>query len=354
MKRRAEAAAVASATAQIESESMTAGTTGIPPTQQPEEPPHKKFKPLFDATAPTAEELVRFKKSLADPNLDVEAIVNGSQTQTQTQGVGRAGRTMGVSTMEILREEEEETQAGETAPRELRGAKRARVDLMEESGAGLGVGMEMEVEAGSSRSRSRAASITSLSTIAGASAAKRRAVENVNAVQRTVDAEPVAGQAAAGPAKKPASTTFNSRDERNKAEEREKEAEKGKGKQVSSSKMDTDDAFLTAIASRKRGKKTEDEFDRDFNKLKIPKPELDKDRRDPEEEWAVLKEFGDDSDVRGNFMVIVDLEPYKRDEAAIEAQRQKNWNPDWDGRENHKKFKQVGSSYFFDMFNVGK
>uniref|UniRef100_A0A8H8CF78 FHA domain-containing protein n=1 Tax=Psilocybe cubensis TaxID=181762 RepID=A0A8H8CF78_PSICU len=342
MRKRAEAAAAAAAAASATAQTDSAWPA-IPPTQQPEEPPLKKFRPLFESTAKDPEELERFKRSLADPNMDVQAIVNGTQSQTQTQagetqGSRRnaAGRTMGVSTMEILREEDEEdTQGGQTAPGERgpRGAKRARLDSMEESGAGM-------EEAGMVRSRSRAVSNASVGSTTGASAAKRRAVENVNAVQRTAESEPPAG-----PSKKPISTTFeafDSREAKNKAKEQEKEAEKAKCKQASSSKVDTDQPFLTAIASRKRGKKAEnlDQFDKDFNNLQIVKPKLDSDRRDPEEEWALLKEFGDDSDVRGNFMIIVDLEVYKKDEAAIEAQRQKSWNPAWDGRPNFKKFKQ--------------
>lgn len=326
-----------------ESESTTMGTTGIAETLP--EPPLKKFKALFEASNPTADALAHFTEALADPDLDVEAIVNSqTQTQTDTQGLGKGGRSargMGVSSLAILREEEEETQA-RPAPRDLQGTKRPRLDSVDES-------VGMEIDAGSSRSR--ASSSAGVGASAGASAAKRRAVENVNAVQRTTSEAPAAGapKTAVGATNKPPST-FNSREEKGKAKEREKE----KDKQISTatSKPDTDDAFLKAIASTKRGKKTEDEFDREFNKLKIRKPGLDEGRRDPEEEWAVLKDFEDDTNVRGNFMVIVDLEPYKKDPVAIEAARQRHSNPAWDGLPNFKKFKQVGFLLVLLMLNA--
>ncbi|KAG2347342.1 hypothetical protein BDR05DRAFT_652330 [Suillus weaverae] len=76
----------------------------------------------------------------------------------------------------------------------------------------------------------------------------------------------------------------------------------GGGKHV----VDKDEAFLTAVASKKRGKKTEDEFDREFNKLRIAKPDLQRE----EQPWTDMGDF-DLPNIRGNFMTIVDLEVYK-------------------------------------------
>jgi hypothetical protein len=70
--------------------------------------------------------------------------------------------------------------------------------------------------------------------------------------------------------------------------------------------VDKDEAFLTAVASKKRGKKTEDEFDREFNKLRISKPDLQRE----EQPWTDMGDF-DLPNIRGNFMVIEDLEVYK-------------------------------------------
>jgi hypothetical protein len=68
---------------------------------------------------------------------------------------------------------------------------------------------------------------------------------------------------------------------------------------------DVDNKFLKAIASMKKGKKNEDSFDREFNNLRISKPDLkDNDR---EKEWSVLADFGDERNIRGNFMVVVEM-----------------------------------------------
>jgi hypothetical protein len=101
-------------------------------------------------------------------------------------------------------------------------------------------------------------------------------------------------------------------------------------------KPDTDAAFLKALASTKRGKKAEDQFDRQFNQLKISKPGLDKE----EEEWAVLEDFGDDRNVRGNFMVVVEMEVFRKEGGRPGGEV----SVDWGQRPNFKKFKKVGSS----------
>jgi hypothetical protein len=96
---------------------------------------------------------------------------------------------------------------------------------------------------------------------------------------------------------------------------------------------DRDEAFLKAIASTKKGKRLEDTFDREFNELKISKPDL---REDLREEWSLLADFGDERDIRGNFMVIVEMDIHK-------AQRPlgKAIQSDWQLRDNFKKFKKV-------------
>ena len=47
---------------------------------------------------------------------------------------------------------------------------------------------------------------------------------------------------------------------------------------------DTDAAFLQALASTKRGKRREDDFDREFNNLRISKPEIGQDAGDDADE----------------------------------------------------------------------
>jgi hypothetical protein len=100
---------------------------------------------------------------------------------------------------------------------------------------------------------------------------------------------------------------------------------------------DTDAAFLKALASTKRGKKTEDDFDREFNQLKISKPDL---QAEKEDEWAVLRDFGEDRNLRGNFMVVVEMD-ISCDSSGARA-RANFTSIDWLSRPNYKKFKKVG------------
>lgn len=105
---------------------------------------------------------------------------------------------------------------------------------------------------------------------------------------------------------------------------------------------DKDDAFLKAVASTKRGKKSEDTFDREFNNLRISKPDLERARED--EEWKVLEEFGDDGDVRGNFMVVVDCPVFREAGTNTDHMRRGEGRVEWVGRPDFKKFKKVRDS----------
>ncbi|KAI6127036.1 hypothetical protein F5141DRAFT_370413 [Pisolithus sp. B1] len=99
--------------------------------------------------------------------------------------------------------------------------------------------------------------------------------------------------------------------------------------------LDTDQAFLTAVASRKRGKKGEDDFDREFNKLRISKPDI---HGEQEEDWAVLGDFDDDvRNIRGNFMVVMEVDVY-RDACPREVTPARR---DYDGKPNFKKFRKT-------------
>ena len=100
-------------------------------------------------------------------------------------------------------------------------------------------------------------------------------------------------------------------------------------------KPDTDSAFLKAIASTKRGKRVEDNFDREFNQLKISKPDIL--REEPEQQWAVLANFGDEVEVRGNFMVIVEMEVPQVNKRPYSIHQ-----AEWLNTPNFKKFKKVG------------
>ena len=98
-------------------------------------------------------------------------------------------------------------------------------------------------------------------------------------------------------------------------------------------KLDVDTAFLKAVASTKKGKKKEDDFDRDFNNLRISRPELDR----QDEEWDVVDDFGKDTGIRGNFMVILEMDvPDSRN-----CLQRRPAQSDWRGLPNFKKFKKV-------------
>ncbi|KAF9013786.1 hypothetical protein BDZ89DRAFT_457079 [Hymenopellis radicata] len=246
-----------------------------------EEPSYKKHKALFDSLDPDN----------AGISFDGTAF---SQTQFGSDTPGGAGF------LRTVHEEEEETQTQSTGPTQSRGQKRKASETEDAEMAEVGQALQPR-------------SVTPSSGELPPS--KKRAVENVNAVERlptTVVQD--------GHMRPPPSTVKAS-----------KSAKPG----ADPGKPDTDAAFLKAIASTKRGKKNEDEFDREFNKLKISKPNLEKDA--VHEQWKVLDDFGDDANIRGNFMVVVPLDVYKKD---ARAKSRGEPNREWDGLPNFKKFKK--------------
>ncbi|CAA7263776.1 unnamed protein product [Cyclocybe aegerita] len=261
----------------------------------PEEPPLKKFKALFEASGAEADApAMDFESFNPEESIPQFSVGLSSQTQTQTQAEtepGRFGRGFPSSSLAVLREEEEETQGSSSQ----RGTKR-RADDEEE---------DVEMQLVQDRQPSEASS--------GPPMSKRRAVENVNAVENVA-------RGASKPPSTVGTVTLTGKE----------------GHGAAPGKPDTDAAFLKAIASTKRGKKGEDDFDREFNKLKISKPQLNK-PAEPEEEWAVLAEFGDDSGLRGNFMVVVEIDVYKKNPKDKENQVS---NQAWNGKPNFKKFKK--------------
>lgn len=116
---------------------------------------------------------------------------------------------------------------------------------------------------------------------------------------------------------------------------------KKKGSGATSGKPDADVAFLKAVASTKKGRRHEDEFDREFNKLKITVPTARIEESD--QDWDLLKDFGDEN-IRGNFMVVVDLEIHQKENTTPRAST--NIRPEWQGKPNFKKFKQVCKSFY--------
>ena len=206
-----------------------------------------------------------------------------------------------------MREEEEETQSGmgSLGERDGRGTKRK---------AGMWDDGDEDVEIAGVEEALNEGSESGLGLVVP----KKRAVENVNAVERSE-----------GPASNPVNPHGDSMPVG---------ATKLGKPGAAPGKPDTDAAFLKAIASTKRGKKTEDSFDREFNKLKISKPDLG--REEQEKEWAVLDDFGDEGNVRGNFMVVMEMEVCRK-EGETREKRAGDMNLEWHTRPNFKKFKKV-------------
>ena len=135
-------------------------------------------------------------------------------------------------------------------------------------------------------------------------------------------------------------------------------------KSPSTNKLDTDENFLRAVNSMKRGKKHEDEFDREFNQLRITNPKAKKkqDRDKISEDvidtattadaaavsrpWDAIDDFGDVG-LRGNFMVVVEMDVHRSSaRSVLTARSQDSANIEWAGRPNFKKFKLVRIAAF--------
>ncbi|KAK0447454.1 proline-rich protein [Desarmillaria tabescens] len=269
----------------IESQLATIGRIEVP-----EEPAYKKHKALFDASDPE-------KAGITFDGTNFSGFQSSAASQTQNQSETLGSRSSRSGALHPVREEEEETQ--QSVPEGSRGQKRKT----------FSEDVEMaDVE-----------EVLAPTPETEAPPAKKRAVDNDNAVHRLP------------------TTTIQAEDRTRPKPPSTVQPTKSKSG-ASPGKPDTDDAFLKAIASTKRGKKNEDEFDREFNKLKISKPELNKEN--PEDEWKVLEQFGDDNRVRGNFMVVVPMEVHGKHGGRT---RQTETNAEWQGKPNFKKFNKVTS-----------
>ncbi|KAF7760865.1 hypothetical protein Agabi119p4_10274 [Agaricus bisporus var. burnettii] len=254
------------------------------------EPPLKKFKALFDASDPT--------RSGAG-SYDEDAIMGTASSPTQSQTQGFVRRPAAGSSLNALREEEEELE--ESTQSAARGVKRPLDVVREEDGDVEMVGIGAE---GDEPPR------------------KKQALNNSESAQHEA-------------------TTSEPPKSNKKDKERDPGAPVGK--------PDTDAGFLKAVASTKKGKRTEDAFDREFNKLRIskPKPEdVQRQERDEEEEWRKFTDFGDDADLRGNFMVVMEMNVYRNDEGGStpvgmgRGTRNKELPEEWRDKPNFKKFKK--------------
>lgn len=271
-----------------------------------EEPPHKRFKALFDASDPDRlfaqsqlpESALELSETSGNPFLTAGSYVprsDSSQTQTQPSIPGAPLPTTTRPALTAVREEEEES--GPSYP---------------ESQALVG---------GRSRKRGRGgedAEMEDDENVRPVGPSKRQAVEHINAIGSTPEVP-----TSETPAPAPAHTAT---------------ATQKKAAGAMPGKPDTDAEFLKAVASRKRGKKTEDEFDREFNNLRISKPDLAVDAR--EHEYTVLADFGDDTSLRGNFMTVLEMDVFKRD-GPMPGRLRGAERAEWEGRQNFKKFRKV-------------
>ena len=249
-------------------------------------PSYKKHKALFDSLDPE-------KAGITFDGTQFNGLdtLGGSATQSQTQATGERP-------LYPVFEEEEETQAT-LPPQSSRGQKRKMTEDIEMA----------DVDA---------ALIPFPSQSVEPPPSKKRAVENVNAVEKLPTTVVHDGEMRPPPSKiKPS-----------------KSAKPG----AEPGQPDKDVAFLKALASTKKGKKHEDDFDREFNKLKISKPDLEDGKEDSHEQWKVLDDFEEDRDIRGNFMVVVEFNLPQRSERS---RSRPEADPSWGGKPNFKKFKKV-------------
>ena len=270
--------------------------------QQPgQEPPLKKFKALFDASHPDRHSVQDTQSGMdySGGALDSQ-VLHQSETQTQSGATSGSGMNVEGARLDPVAEEEEES--GMTWTQD-RGTKRKSRDDDGESGA-------------------EAAGLNGSGEGALGPTIKRRAMGDVGAVyhnSRNNGTSPVSlSKPLSAPLKRPASKSG-----------------------AAPGKPDTDAAFLKAVASTKRGKKTEDEFDREFNKLKISKPDVH--HEEQEKEWAVLDNFEQDRGIRGNFMMVLEMDVYSRKNGG--HTRDNEARQEWQDQPNFKKFKKVRGSF---------
>jgi hypothetical protein len=166
---------------------------------------------------------------------------------------------------------------------------------------------------------------------------KRRAVENVNAVVPVSSKKTADGTTATA---RPLTTNQANAPARDKHIPTSQPEPQRRGAVASG--VDTAPEFLQALASKKKGKRKEDAFDREFNNLRItvPRhgavPDLEQERARAEE-MEVWDEISKDMNIIGNFMVIIETDDILRKDGG---RREAAPLPDT-GVPNFKHFKKV-------------
>ena len=261
-----------------------------------EEPPLKKFKKMFEDSDP-------------------DRLVN-SQTQ------GPEMRTLS-SIVELAYEER--TEAVQTALRDTGLKKRKRTS--DDADA------TNEDEA---RPRTRADSRT---PSLGPPPSKRRAPQMQQAGSLTTVPEVSESQVA--PSSSRGAQPQKSQACESTSQAKSTEKKKKNVATAAQAQPDRDENFLKALASTRKGKKKEDQYDRDFNELRVAKPTQAHLKAGVvvEEDLEAWNAIEKDMDIRGNFMVVMqEIEPRMPREPEVETSRA---GPERVGRPDFKKFKRV-------------
>ncbi|KAI0325140.1 hypothetical protein GY45DRAFT_1287702 [Cubamyces sp. BRFM 1775] len=320
-------------------------TTDVALLDTVEEPPHKRYKSLFDESDPDrvaqmnldeyGSQHVGGGESMTqyEPSVPPFSMQSGSQA-CRARGTGTSGSSSiapGIPLEALAEEEEESTLASRSDSRtqtQARGTKRKsqEADVVDdvEMADGGPPRNRPRTEDGQS-GKSQAASPRSPAPTQGATHSQTQGTNKpLSKIVTRVDMSQSQVHTRAKPAKKLNSVAG------------------GRDEGTASGEPDKDAAFLKAVASTKRGKKTEDEFDREFNNLRISKPDLEQDKAG--EAWAVLDDFDDDKDVRGNFMMVVEMPVYRESGRTIglgsDHLRRGEGRLEWQGRPDFKKFKR--------------
>ncbi|KAI9439367.1 hypothetical protein H4582DRAFT_134338 [Lactarius indigo] len=257
---------------------------------------------------------------------------NPDHASSETQQTGST--PVGIGMLSAVPEEQESQSLSQSG--DARGTKRSRTDDDAEM-------VDISAEAGENAERTRLP--------------KRRAV-NANSVHQSVATQP-----------KPNSTSTQAQNigAAEAATTGVKRAGAAKppssAKSPTTNKLDTDEDFLKAVNSMKRGKKLEDDFDREFNQLRITNPKAKKKQdKDQIEDavvtatttaddgaatsrpWDAIDDFGDVG-LRGNFMVVVEMDVQRGGaRSTLAARNQDDAKSEWVGRSNFKKFKKKSTS----------
>lgn len=268
------------------------------PIEEEEEPPLKKFKKMFEES---------------DPDWLVNSQTQRSEVRTLSSIVEQAY--------------EERTEAMQNTLREMSLKKRKRTTD--------------DVSANEDEETRPRTTASSRAPSVGPPPSKRRALAQAQNA-RGLSAVPEVSELQAAPSSsrgdqprrpQPSASTSQA----NPAEKKKKKTAASQGQ------PDRDENFLKALASTKKGKKREDQYDRDFNELRVARPtqahmQAAVGAEEDLEAWNAIEK---DMDIRGNFLVVMqEIEPrLPREPEEVGTRRE--GHPDWVGRPDFKKFKKV-------------